>query len=74
MITIQQVNLESKSEVNAFVQFQYDLYKGCPWYCPPFRNDVKTMMNKKKHPFYEHSDGEFYIALSDGKVVGRIAV
>ncbi len=74
MITIQQVNLESKSEVNAFVQFQYDLYKGCPQYCPPFRNDVKTMMNKKKHPFYEHSDGEFYIALSDGKVVGRIAV
>jgi hypothetical protein len=23
------------------------------------------MMNKKKHPFYQHSDGEFYLALKD---------
>jgi GNAT superfamily N-acetyltransferase len=32
------------------------------------------MLNKKKHPFYEHSDGEFYIAVKDGKMVGRIGV
>lgn len=74
MITIQKVNLDSKREVNKFVQFQYDLYKNCPQFCPPFRNDIKTMMNKKKHPFYAHSDGEFFVAIKDDEVVGRIGV
>ena len=31
------------------------------------------MLNPKKHPFYEHSEAEFFIALTDGKVVGRIS-
>lgn len=74
MITIETVNQESKSEVNAFVQFQYDLYRDVPQYTPPFINDVKLMLNRKKHPFYEHSDGQFYVAKKDGKVVGRLAI
>jgi hypothetical protein len=74
MVKIEQVNLNSKKDINRFVQFQYDLYKDCPQFCPPFRADVRLMMNKKKHPFYQHSDGEFYLALKDGKVVGRIGV
>lgn len=74
MITIEKVNLDSASEVNRFIQFQYDLFQSCPQFCPPFRADIRVMMNKKKHPFFEHSDGDFFVALSDGKVVGRIAV
>lgn len=74
MVTIERVNLDSKQEVNRFVQFQYDLYKESPEFCPPFRADIRLMMNKKKHPFYEHSDGEYYVAIKDGKVVGRIGV
>ncbi|MCJ7696316.1 MAG: GNAT family N-acetyltransferase [Anaerolineaceae bacterium] len=31
------------------------------------------MMNHEKHPFYEHSDADFFIAEIDGKPVGRIA-
>ncbi len=31
-------------------------------------------LNRKKHPFYEHSDADFFIAVKDGKDVGRIAV
>lgn len=74
MVRIEQVNLDSKKDVNRFVQFQYDLYKDCPQFCPPFRADIRMMMNKKKHPFYQHSDGEFFVAVRDGKTVGRIGV
>jgi GNAT superfamily N-acetyltransferase len=31
------------------------------------------MMNPEKHPYYEHSDAEFFIAERDGEAVGRIA-
>ncbi len=40
---------------------------------PPFRNDVAMMMNRRKHPFYEYGEADFFLALRDGRVVGRIA-
>jgi len=74
MVKIKQVKFGLKKEVNRFIQFQYDLYKDCPQFCPPFRADIRLMMNKKKHPFYQHSDGEFFIAEKDGQIVGKIGV
>jgi GNAT superfamily N-acetyltransferase len=75
MITIEQIDTNDRKKVNEFVQFQYDLYKGIPQFCPPFFEDIKLMLNKKKHPFYEHSEAVFFIARNaDGKMVGRIAV
>ncbi len=40
---------------------------------PPLRIDIRTMFNRDKHPFYEHSDAAFFIAEQKGEVVGRIA-
>lgn len=74
MITIELVDTESKKQVDEFVQFHYDLYKGTPQWVPPFYSDIRMMLNRKKHPFFEHSDGDFYIARRDGKMVGRIAI
>jgi hypothetical protein len=73
MIQIKQIDLKDKAQVNRFIRFHFDLYAKCPQWVPPFITDVKTMLNKEKHPFYEHSDADFFIAEQDGKVVGRIA-
>ncbi len=73
MISIHKIDLKSKSEIDRFVQFPFDLYAGHPQWVPPFRVDIKAMMNPAKHPFYEHSDAEFFIAEREGRVVGRIA-
>ena len=74
MLSIQKVDTDSKAQVNEFVQFHYDLYKGTPQWVPPFYSDIKNMLNRNKHPYYEHSDADFFVAKRDGKVVGRIAV
>ena len=73
MIHIHKIDLKSKSAIMRFIQFQFDLYEGHPQWVPPFIADIKTMMNPDKHPYYEHSDAEFFIAERDGGVVGRIA-
>jgi len=39
---------------------------------PPLYIDAYLPLNRKKHPFFEHSDADFFLALRDGKVVGRI--
>ncbi|MDY6868849.1 MAG: hypothetical protein SVT56_13290, partial [Chloroflexota bacterium] len=73
MINIHKVDLNAKADINRFVRVPFDLYDGHPQWTPPFISDVKMMLNPKKHPFYEHSDAEFFIAEKDGKDVGRIA-
>lgn len=73
MIEVQQIDTSNKAQVNQFVQFHYDLYKNCPQWVPPFYSDIKTMLNRNKHPFYDQSDADFFVAIRDGKVVGRVA-
>ncbi len=73
MVEIRLVDTENKKQVNEFVQFPFDLYKGDKYWVPPFRGDIAMEMNKKKHPFYEHSEADFFTAWQDGKMVGRIA-
>ncbi len=74
MVTIEKIDTSSKAKVNEFVKFHYDLYKGHPQWVPPFYSDIKLMLNRQKHPFYEHSDGDFFIARRGSEVVGRICV
>jgi len=74
MVTIEMVDLNNKQQINDFVQFHYDLYKDCPQWVPPFVSDIKAMLNPKKHPYYDHSDAEFFVAKKDGKIAGRISV
>jgi hypothetical protein len=37
------------------------------------RSDTRFVMDKSKHPFYQHSDADFFLAEREGKVIGRIA-
>ena len=74
MLTIETVDTTNKKQVNQFIQLQFRLYADCPQWVPPIKADVRTMLNREKHPFYEHSDAEYFLALRDGKVVGRLGV
>lgn len=72
MLSIEKVDTGSRRQVGRFVEFYYDLYKGCPQWVPPLYLDAYLPLNRKKHPFFEHSDADFFLALRDGRVVGRI--
>ncbi len=72
MLTIEKVDTNNKQQVKRFVQFYYDLYKDCPQFVPPPFGDAYLPLNRKKHPFFEHSDADFFLAVRDGVVVGRI--
>jgi hypothetical protein len=74
MLTIEKVDTNDKSQVKRFVQFYYSLYKDCPQWVPPLLIDAYLPLNRKKHPFFSHSDADFYIAVQAGKVAGRICV
>ncbi|MCB0112804.1 MAG: hypothetical protein R2873_08055 [Caldilineaceae bacterium] len=74
MITIEQVDLSSKAQVRRFIQLPFRLYRHDPRWVPPLLIDVKQQLNKQAHPFYEHSDADFFVAVAGNEIVGRIAV
>lgn len=74
MLTIEKVDTSAKDQVRRFVEFPYQLYKDCPQWAPPLFVDSYLPLNRKKHPFFSHSEADFFLAIRDGKVVGRICV
>jgi hypothetical protein len=74
MITIEKVDTTSKLQVEDFVKFPFSLYQDIPQWVPPILLDIRIMLNKEKHPFYEHSEAEFFVAKEDGKLVARIGL
>jgi hypothetical protein len=73
MLTIEKVDTGNKSQVRRFVQLPHRLYQDCPQWVPPLNVDAYNQLNRKKHPFHEHSDVDFFLAVRDGRDVGRIA-
>ena len=74
MINIEKVDTTSKKQVNEFVEFPFKIYEGVEQWVPPILSDIKIMLNSQKHPFYEHSDAEFFVARDEkGEMLGRIA-
>jgi GNAT superfamily N-acetyltransferase len=72
MLTIEKVDTHNRTQVRRFVKLPYRLYKDCPQWVPPLYIDAYLPLNRKKHPFFEHSEADFFLAVRDGEVVGRI--
>lgn len=73
MLQIEKIDIRNRAQVNEFIQLPFRLYKDHKQWVPPFIGDVKAQLNPDKHPFYEHSEADFFVARRDGRVVSRIA-
>ena len=73
MLIVEKIDTDNRRQVKRFVELPYRLYRDCPQWVPPLLIDAYTYLNRKKHPFHEHSDVDFFLAVRDGKDVGRIA-
>ncbi len=73
MLTVTKIDTGAKSQVKRFIEIPFRLYRGHPQWVPPILVDIKAQMNPNKHPFYDHSEADFFIAHRDGRDVGRIA-
>ena len=69
-IEISQVS--SRRARDAFIKFQWRIYKNDPAWVPPLIIERKTFLNRKRHPFYKHGDAALFLARHNGEVVGRI--
>ena len=70
-ITIKKV--ETKEDLKAFIEFHYDLYKGNEYDVPNLYSDEVNTLSKDKNAAFDFCVANYYLAIRDNKVVGRVA-
>lgn len=69
-VTIKPCN--TADDFKAFVQFPFDLYRGNAYWVPPMKKDELAALQPATNPAYRNCEAQFWIALKNGKVVGRV--
>src|SRR5271157_477186 len=70
-VNVEQVT--TKKQLKEFVMFPYRLYRNDKNWVPQLLMDDYKKLNKKKNPFFQHAEAEFFIARRNGEAAGRIA-
>ncbi|WP_281644832.1 N-acetyltransferase [Bacteroides zoogleoformans] len=70
-ITIRKVS--TRGELEKFIRFNYRLYKTNPYSVPDLFDDMLNTFNKKKNAAFEFCEADYFLALRDGEIVGRVA-
>lgn len=69
-IEIRQVR--TQDDIRQFVDLPFRIYGKHPYWIPPLKKGEIDMLTPHHNPAWRQNDGQFWLALRDGKVVGRI--
>jgi GNAT superfamily N-acetyltransferase len=65
--------VSSRRDLMRFIKLPFRLYKDQPNWVPPLIYERKRHLDRNKNPFFDHAEGEYFLAWRDGEVVGRIS-
>ncbi len=73
MSSVQIKRVETKKDLKAFIECHYDLYEGNQYDAPNLYSDELNTLSKDKNAAFDFCEAEYFLALMEGKVVGRVA-
>ncbi len=60
-------------DLDRFIDFYYELYRDNRFAVPFMRFDEVNTLSKDKNPSFDFCEAEYFLAIRDGEVVGRVA-
>ncbi len=73
-LLVREIDTANRRDAGRFINFPFDLYRDSEHWVPALMGDAWMQLDRRRNPYYEHSDAAFFLAERDGNVVGRIAV
>ena len=70
---VQIIKVETRRQLMQFIKFPFSLYKDTPNWVPPLLSDELFTLDSKKNPAFDFSEAAYWLAMREGRVVGRIA-
>lgn len=71
---IVQIDPANRSQRRDFLDLPFRLYQDNPLWVPPLAGAEQARMDKKKYPYYQHSQAAFFLAYRHDRAIGRLAV
>ncbi len=71
MIEIKKI--DDRKGLEQFIQFRYDLYRNDSYDVPYLHFDEMNTLRKDRNASFEDCEADYFLALKDGKAVGRVA-
>ena len=65
--------VENRTDLDAFIRLPWALHGEDPAWIPPLLQERRDLLNPRKNPFFDTSEARFWLALRDGRTVGRIS-
>lgn len=67
------IPVKTRKELKQFIRFNYELYKYNPYSVPDLYEDMLVTLDPKRNAAFEFCEAEYFLAIRDGKIVGRVA-
>ena len=71
--SIEIVPVTSSRNLQQFIDLPWKIYAGIPQWVPPLKADVRHLLDTAKHPFWQFSERQLFLARRGEETVGRIA-
>lgn len=65
--------VETPADREAFIRLPWAIYRDDPAWVPPLLMERRDHLNPRKNPFFAKAEARFWLALRDGRPVGRIS-
>jgi len=65
--------VRTRRELKRFVKVPFGLHRGSEQWVPPLVFERMQFLDRKKNPWFEHGEAEYFLAERDGEPVGRIS-
>jgi len=66
--------VRSPEDREAFLRFPWVVYESHPLWVPPLLSEERQRFDRKRHPFFEQGEAEWFLAFQDRALCGRICV
>jgi hypothetical protein len=70
-VTIKEIS--EPKDLRAFIRFPHTIHRGISSWVPALDFDEMNTLRKDKNPAFEHCQARYFLAIAEGRIVGRVA-
>ncbi len=71
-MSIEVRTVAGSGDLKRFIDLPYRLHANQPRWVPPLKLERRLFLSRRMNAFFTHGEAEYFLALRDGRVVGRI--
>jgi hypothetical protein len=74
MMKIIKIDPNNSTHRRQFLDLPFRLYRDTPQWVPPIDIEARRLLDRRRNPYFRHSQAVFFLAIENDRALGRLAV